>query len=52
MANHVISGQAYWSHVIRPNTKFNPDGEYSIEIYIIQMCYRLIFTCMDSRVQT
>jgi|TARA_R100000808_G_C2136951_1_gene145167 hypothetical protein len=32
MANHVISGQAYWSHVIRPNTKFNPDGEYSIEI--------------------
>ena len=28
----VISGQAYWAHVIAPNTKFNPDGEWSIEI--------------------
>jgi hypothetical protein len=28
----VISGQAYWAHVMVPNTKFNPDGEYSIEI--------------------
>ena len=28
----VISGEAYWSHVVVPNTRFNPDGEYSIEI--------------------
>ena len=28
----VISGDAYWAHVITPNTKFNPDGEWSIEV--------------------
>ena len=28
----VISGEAYWAHVITPNTKFNPDGEWSIEV--------------------
>ena len=28
----IISGEAYWAHVITPNTKFNPDGEWSIEI--------------------
>jgi|TARA_R100000093_G_C1945623_1_gene74378 hypothetical protein len=28
----VISGEAYWAHVIVPNTKFNTDGEWSIEI--------------------
>ena len=28
----IISGEAYWSHVITPNTKFNPDGEWSIEV--------------------
>ena len=28
----VISGEAYWAHIITPNTKFNPDGEWSIEI--------------------
>ena len=27
----IISGEAYWAHVITPNTKFNPDGEWSIE---------------------
>jgi len=28
----IISGDAYWAHVITPNTKFNPDGEWSIEV--------------------
>ena len=28
----VISGEAYWAHVITPNTKFNPDGEWSKEV--------------------
>jgi len=28
----VISGDAYWAHIITPNTKFNPDGEWSIEV--------------------
>ena len=28
----IISGEAYWAHVITPNTKFNSDGEWSIEI--------------------
>ena len=28
----VISGDAFWAHVITPNTKFNPDGEWSIEV--------------------
>ena len=28
----VISGEAYWAHIITPNTKFNPDGEWSIEV--------------------
>ena len=28
----VISGEDYWAHVITPNTKFNPDGEWSIEV--------------------
>ena len=28
----IISGEAYWAHVITPNTKFNPDGEWSIEV--------------------
>ena len=28
----VISGEAYWAHVITPNTKFNPVGEWSIEV--------------------
>ena len=28
----IISGEAYWAHVITPNTKFNPDGEWSVEI--------------------
>jgi|TARA_R110000787_G_C13430240_1_gene445533 hypothetical protein len=28
----VISGEAYWSHVITPHTIFNPDGEWRIEV--------------------
>tara|TARA_A100000172_G_scaffold80978_1_gene72204 strand:- start:1956 stop:2408 length:453 start_codon:yes stop_codon:yes gene_type:complete len=28
----IISGEAYWAHVMTPNTKFNPDGEWSVEI--------------------
>ena len=28
----VISGEAYWAHIMVPNTKFNDDGEWSIEI--------------------
>ena len=28
----VIQGEAYWAHVITPNTKWNPEGEWSIEI--------------------
>ena len=28
----IISGDAYWAHVITPNIKFNPDGEWSIEV--------------------
>ena len=28
----VISGDAYWAHIITPNTKFNPGGEWSIEV--------------------
>jgi hypothetical protein len=28
----IISGEAYWAHVVTPNTKFNPDGEWSIEV--------------------
>ena len=28
----IISGEAYWAHVITPNTKFNPDGEWTVEI--------------------
>jgi hypothetical protein len=28
----IISGEAYWAHVITPNTKFNPDGEWSVEV--------------------
>ena len=32
MSNRIISGTAYWAHVLTPNTKFNADGEWSIEI--------------------
>ena len=28
----IISGEAYWAHVMTPNTKFNPDGEWTVEI--------------------
>ena len=28
----IISGEAYWAHIIVPNTKFNTDGEWSIEV--------------------
>tara|TARA_R100000664_G_scaffold17170_4_gene26063 strand:+ start:2304 stop:2759 length:456 start_codon:yes stop_codon:yes gene_type:complete len=28
----VIQGEAFWAHVINPNTKWNPEGEWSIEI--------------------
>lgn len=32
MANRIISGTAFWAHVLTPNTRFDPDGEWSIEI--------------------
>jgi|TARA_Y100000401_G_scaffold112469_1_gene111936 hypothetical protein len=28
----IISGEAYWAHIMSPNTKFNPEGEWSIEV--------------------
>jgi hypothetical protein len=28
----IISGEAYWAHIMTPNTKFNPDGEWTVEI--------------------
>ena len=28
----VISGDAYWAHVITPNTKYNTEGEWTIEV--------------------
>ena len=32
MSNRIISGTAFWAHVLTPNTRFDPDGEWSIEI--------------------
>ena len=32
MSNRIISGTAYWAHILTPNKKFNADGEWSIEI--------------------
>ena len=29
---YVISGEAYWAHILRPNTKWKPEGEYSVEV--------------------
>ena len=29
---YFISGEAYWAHILRPNTKWKPEGEYSIEV--------------------
>lgn len=29
-----ISGKAQWAKVLEPDTKFNPDGEYSVDVLI------------------
>ena len=33
----VISGKAYWAHVVVPNTTFDSDGVWSIDVYAIWM---------------
>ena len=29
----VISGKAYWAHVVVPNTRWDSDGVWSIDVY-------------------